>query len=987
MFLSAFSLLILVFAPAGAGAAKMTPTGQLSITALSSPDPVPGSFATLGYRLENFALEEARLRVTIVPPSRWTPVSASLDLHVKPGRASSVPFTLWIPTDASSDTLYKVLVLVHDGDELASAGERLVHVAEFRKLIIRALTVDPADGFGAPAETGAAPGQEARHRFRVTNLGNSRVDADLRSESVPNWKTTLRPSRLVLAPGESAVVEAIVSVPRSASPGTIHLLRLFTDTAREQVTCKVRPGREAAGRSPRLPLSAELSLGEVQPGAPAQAVRVGSGGIVSPGVRLDLEAEALHDEDRAWRTRRAQARMHAGSWDLSVGDVTREFPDLAAQTVFGRGVSAQTQADSLRLRFFAGKDPDRPGTAYWGAGVDEALGRRVRLGGDFLLHDEPGSTGARRTALSCLSSVVRPGGELRCRFEAAWSRSIQDKVAASQGEAAQLFLDRVGRRFQLRARGYAGTAGFGGRTRDRDGASVFGLVVPRSPIRLWVDAEVSRGRAWEAESSPVREMRRFRTGGRYARSLWPAIELIAGGVSERTVPQLTRRTERRDATLTATQSIGSFTCAASGRVGRAWERGRADAGAIGGVDLSLGGQIGRLRSLLRWIDDRDWLPASREHSRNTSMAGELTWTSRSQGIQGGVGVSSRRIRPGSSAEAHDWSLLPRLDLRLIAGLRLRCEGAWLSRGSRPQLDQWQVQLAYASSDAVPLLWMAVRGGMRGVVFVDSDEDDAVDPGEQRIAGVVLYLDGRRMVSDEKGCFDWPVLDPGAYRLELDRNSLPTRMVCRKILPIEVRIEKGGSVLVTVPLAADGEIRGRVYKEVGGAADIRMVLLGPSGQVAECLTGLDGSYRFPQVLPGTYEVRLADGWLPPDWVSTPSGTQKAVVGPGERIDLPPVRIAPREKPNPDDLLAERRRNRLDGRSAGITSGRLVHTPGDRSTESAESSRLNRPASTQPRQPPRSVHRPLLEVGHAGLSLRISFSTSARARSICGSRPAA
>jgi hypothetical protein len=81
----------------------------------------------------------------------------------------------------------------------------------------------------------------------------------------------------------------------------------------------------------------------------------------------------------------------------------------------------------------------------------------------------------------------------------------------------------------------------------------------------------------------------------------------------------------------------------------------------------------------------------------------------------------------------------------------------------------------------------------------------------------------------------------------------------------------------------------------GIAEIRVLLLRGEEKVAEGLTDKTGDFGMPEIPPGAYALRIADGWLPSAWEVT-TGTQSPVtVGWNESAEAKPIGIAPKRKP--------------------------------------------------------------------------------------------
>lgn len=128
-----------------------------------------------------------------------------------------------------------------------------------------------------------------------------------------------------------------------------------------------------------------------------------------------------------------------------------------------------------------------------------------------------------------------------------------------------------------------------------------------------------------------------------------------------------------------------------------------------------------------------------------------------------------------------------------------------------------------------------------------------------LKGIPIRVNGEvRAYTDSNGGFHVPSLDVGVYRLELDEENLPLdTAMANKALGVQVAA--GRSTPVRLGLERRVGFAGRLIDANGDPiGSARVVLLDGDGSVRISLeTDRYGYFRFSELAPGTYRVRLQD----------------------------------------------------------------------------------------------------------------------------------
>jgi len=890
-----------------------TPAAHISVDILRIPEADPGAFATWSYRLGNRSPRQAELDLRIDLPDGWRAVTPARTMSLQQADVQSMPFTVWIPPHAQADSAHVVQLRLLDRDEL------FPQLSYRHEILVRALpgvsvtSLDP--------ELSGHPGRNTVARFLVMNTGNRSGQFELEATSVPNWQVAASPGKIRLAPGERREVVVRSRVPGSARSRTNQLISLSAIgdpdgageiRAQDRVRVTVMPDSRPSPSQTRLPLGASLSVGEQKPGGSNKGLRLTSSGRINPRTRfemdVDLTTRTWDRQGAGWQSRRLSFGLSGEGFDLTLGDVTRWFPEMAVRSLTGRGIGLTTSHGGWDTRFFVGRTRGISSTTSWGAGIGKRIRPGLQAGVDILLlEEEAGRLGTQHSRLVCASAGVDSLLGWTVHTEGILSHRSLGNMR-SFGGAAQLLADRDGPGWQVRTRAYAGSRDFAGRTRDRDGLSAFIRMTPWTSLRVWSSADLSGGRVGISSGAPIQRTARMRLGSRLSYSWLPSLEITAGHTRElEKTPGTIRDESREDITAALAKRTGLLYTSLTGRWGKADDLRSGEDGSMRGLEVSAGGRVKGVRAAMRHAVLREWSPHHGRDLRTSILSGDLSWGTRAGRLSAGLSVSSRSVDSGPAGNTmrREVQVRPRADLRISGNWSARIEASLLGYDEDPGLRRWQVQVSYSSPSVIPSPWVPTQGRLEVIAFVDEDMDGEMGPGERRIPGVLLNIETHQELTDAGGAARWQNLAPGTWWLELETGSLPMGLSPAVTFPMAVRVDPGRGSTLHIPLLRSGDVSGVVYLDDShdgsltegerSLSEMRMVLLHGDRVVKESLTDRNGRYELHGVHPGTYRLRIADGWLPAGWVVTGPVEVEIQVRPAEEVRVKPYGIAPRRKP--------------------------------------------------------------------------------------------
>lgn len=192
----------------------------------------------------------------------------------------------------------------------------------------------------------------------------------------------------------------------------------------------------------------------------------------------------------------------------------------------------------------------------------------------------------------------------------------------------------------------------------------------------------------------------------------------------------------------------------------------------------------------------------------------------------------------------------------------------------------------------------VPGRISGTVFRDDNVNTSRDSGEIGLGGVTITLyDNLGIIvaittTGPDGSYNFPNLPPGDYTVvETD----PTGYLSSTPNTQTVTVSAGGDERLNfgdylLDRTNPGQITGTVFNDANsnGVLDpgesvipgVTVQLLNSAGNViSTAITGLNGSYNFPNLQPGAYTVQEINL---PGYISTTLDTVSVVVGPGSTV---------------------------------------------------------------------------------------------------------
>ena len=185
------------------------------------------------------------------------------------------------------------------------------------------------------------------------------------------------------------------------------------------------------------------------------------------------------------------------------------------------------------------------------------------------------------------------------------------------------------------------------------------------------------------------------------------------------------------------------------------------------------------------------------------------------------------------------------------------------------------------------------GVLTGFAFLDANQDGVFQEGETALPGVGIWIRGRRLglKTDRLGRFTIQNLRAGPYSLEVDLDNLPLGLLpFMEQLP-RVSVGNGALTHLEIPLILSGQIRGSLFVDANangsfdpdeqGLEGIKLNLEPSELEVDATFTTFFGQFAFDRLRTGSYEVKVAEGFLP-SHLEWPTDLPKVDISPGGEL---------------------------------------------------------------------------------------------------------
>ncbi|HEU4642376.1 MAG TPA: hypothetical protein VFS44_07955, partial [Gemmatimonadaceae bacterium] len=722
-----------------------------------------------------------------------------------------------------------------------------------------------------------AAGSSYAATFAVRNAGNVEGTVTLRVASGNDLPTSLDSGMVHLRPGASAQVRVVVRTDGLRSRHLLHRLELRASlAARDSV-----PPASAASVVELIPqvtepahrfhtLPAEVAVRGISvkgaPGTPEAMYYTGelrARGTLTDGgdTQLDVLLRGPQPAPLVAFGERDEYRIGLGSSraDLRLGDQSVALSPLTESGRSGFGASGRVTTGPLTVGGFALRS--RWGSTFYddrheGGFATARLGTSSTLGVTYLSRggSRPGSLWAVRGSVAPI-----PGTRVDAEygFGASATRRSTANTVSLTGSWARL---GISAQHLAAGRDYPGSAS----GTAYDGGSAW--------VRVWRQLAVHGQIAEQSHSIPFLattiddRQRRMEGGIAYGSAIGAdyvrteragSLLLGRGGVQE-------------SVRLRARARLGPLTIAGLAERGRSRERAAVaewrpfEHEAVQAL-LAPGTRMSYGVSVDRWAGSSLYTSWSREQMSATANA-----TMRLGHDATRIRLLARGVRDGTNSSFRSGSVDAAVEQRLPFGHELSARVRLRTFAGVAALGESVAELEYRVPLGIPVSHSRTSARISGRVY-------DVESG-RGVANALVRVGGRAVLTDGAGRLMLTGIRPGVQYLELDRGSIGLDRVPTQENPLPVKVTVGGTTRVELGVVRAARVSGQVdvfNATAAGAADSgssitrvgglqgAIVALTSGSEIVRRVTDGDGRFRFEDLRPGRWTLRVERAMLPPE----------------------------------------------------------------------------------------------------------------------------
>ena len=826
--------------------------GAVELTVLSpAQEAAPGAFVTHVFAALNIGETSQTYNLSFAAPSGWDVVGAPDTISLQPGEEETLFVTLTIPPDAQlgEHTLVLNAVSTEDPtDHSSSAAQTIVSP-------INEIEIQP------PAEMRVSPGDVADYTFTLINRGTAQDSLDIAVVSSRGFPVDLSDRSVHLAPQERFDLSVRLTIPAAAEPGRDVLTVVATSSLYAAVeatgvvfTTILPPAPEAVGGTlmEQLPGRFRLSIDKnVFTGAFDSRLSFSVSGRVLDGyfssyvnVSNPLGSDPVEVGSYSILYRRLPTTY-------AIGNVSSRPTDLISLSCEGASIGVDDEFHDIVL-IGGGTDADTRFAGYVALGPE-----RANVGaGYFDIRTE-----LTRRALWSVTAASEPLEDWTMRAEGALGI---DEALTSRAFFFNTTINTDGYFFS----GDAFSVGtyFPGSKRDSAGISL------SHRLRISkLSLSISLSHTWNnVVADPLATTRiRDRLGFNLVTTPvedGPRVTSTAEFEWER-APDPTQKSEI-DLLLSCgfTETNGVFPYSFSGKTADQIDH------VLGTHYRTLTFSEGAGLSI-----DSFYLYLRLTQEKRLDLLADVV-------LSDAANVSLLFRPEGSLHEASitlrntedSFNLAAAMYIRFTDDLDLVFDGAigWDRGDAEAVTFGWGIGLN--ADIEIPIPFLRTKGRIEGRVFIDVNGSGTFDGDDLPVGGAVVTTGQSEVSTNDQGVFRFFPFYPGTYALSL--SQLP--IGAASAAPIEVALQAGETVCISLPLAPASGIHGVVFEDLDrdaqqeegetGFAQVRVLLIDDGGNITETSTDHDGVFTFLELRAGRYVASIDPGTLPERFVFTTSG---------------------------------------------------------------------------------------------------------------------
>jgi len=202
--------------------------------------------------------------------------------------------------------------------------------------------------------------------------------------------------------------------------------------------------------------------------------------------------------------------------------------------------------------------------------------------------------------------------------------------------------------------------------------------------------------------------------------------------------------------------------------------------------------------------------------------------------------------------------------------------------------EFSLQLRYTYTMNVPMSKKKDIGSLKGKI---------INHGDEKVGGIRLNLNGIITITDKEGNFKFPMVKVGTYILTADESSFGLNAITEAQGPYWITIEPGKEAHFELAMTKSARIEGKLdiqedertgekgYYPIKEEIDKVIIEASNNKETFRVLSERDGSFRFEDLRPGDWQVKVYPNGIPKGYQIVNSQFKLSLTpGKVEKIDV-------------------------------------------------------------------------------------------------------
>jgi len=866
------------------------------------------------FTVTNTGTKEDVYELKILVPPGWNVISSLAPITLSSGQSKTLTVTVFTPQTALTGVPYEISLsaISQKNPKIFSASSMKVNVLPRARIKV----FGPQD---KGQELNGIQGQDISYKFTVTNLGNGKDLIQINAVSAHGEKVDLSKEKLELAVGGQSEVIATIHVPLDVSPGTKHVLFFKASSAllEKGVFDEVKVYTSILERRPRKEEGMYKSL-------PSQATfyisGLGTGKNIGPQVHfrtygdvtdrqwVDFNYEGPYYKDRenyrGMTEEKISLNTGARHWDAGVGDINVSMSELTVSSLSERGARFHVGEKPVGITAFSLQRKEISFTEdFQGARITSDITKDTEIAANFFKSDEDKTDPSASRAAEKKEIMSLSAAQYIKAFSVhgEYAKSKFDKGEGSKDDSAWWVNPKIrSQRINADAEYLHAGANYPGRRSDNEAYRLYLSYRLLKPFWAWVHKQKLRDNLDRDLTKNINHKDLLEVGASITAKKFPFLSLsYETNDSKSEKAAILSDLKEKSVVFRSETAVGIYNT------------------------LSFDSKWSQKKDPVAPQSTKTLEYTSRLYSRFQKFN---TWMGYTYILENDILQNEK-----SSSKRKEVGLTYQPSARFYSSLSFSQEGATDQRNSNiitmdfsyhPQdyesfhleaeqrndaafNKEWQVWLAYRRDFDLPLFFIKVKGALKGVVFIDDNNNGILDKAESAASGITFKLGEDKAAANKNGVFIFPSVEPGEYGLDIDMSTLPVGLASRIPLPHTARVKRGHTEIVNIPLVRVSRVSGIVFEDINkdgimdegenGLALIRVALESETFKSRDTFTAQDGRFTFATVAPGEYVIRIDKEWLASRFIMTTPEEYQLEIAPSK--DMPNIAFGAAEKERP------------------------------------------------------------------------------------------